>query len=318
VLDTAANHIEHLALIGNIRYAQQILDAVVGAADEGQPFAESARGALERLRSGQLMKNVVLFIRQAEENELAEVSTFCRTLGRDVIGALAEALASEQTSGTVRRLRDVLLSFGAAGRAYADDLRTSPNPAVRRAAIELLRAFGGADALPQLAVLLEDTEPSVQRDALRAIVQIGTDEAYATLHQALTSGTAGTREAMIHVLASSRDERAGPLLAYILEHTRSRASLESVCVSAIEGLGKVGGAASVVALREVLYRRGWWAPFRAGRLRAAAAHALRVNGSALASETLERAASEGPRRARRAARAALAAPAPPIPPRRAT
>ena len=319
VLDTATLHTEHLVLIGNIPYAQQMLEAIAAAAADDQPFAAAARGALDRLRKGTLMKHVVLFIRHAQENELAEVSAFCRALGPVVIGPLAEALAGEQNSGTVRRLRDILLSFGSAGRAYADELRTSANPAVRRTAIELLRAFGGADALPDLAALLDDAEPGVQREALRAIVQIGTDQAYGTLEQALKSGTARTRDAIMQVLGSSRDERAAPLFVYILEHTDFRGSLEGVYVSAIEALGKVGGdSESVAALRKVLYRSDWWAPFRTARMRTAAAHALRATNSELARQTLEEAGNEGTRAVRRIARAALAATAPKISPRRAT
>jgi HEAT repeat protein len=232
---------------------------------------------------------------------------------------LAEALANERAPITVRRLRDVLLSFGAAGRAYADDLRTSANPTVRRAAIELLRAFGGADALPDLAALLDDAEPGVQRDALRAIVHIGTDEAYGTLEKALKSGTPQTRDAMMHVLASSRDERAVPLFVYILHHAQERGTLESVYLAAIEGLGKVGGdAESVGALKGVLYGGTWWAPWRTGRRREAAARALRATGSELANQALEEAANAGPRGTRRAARVALASPDPQASARRAT
>ena len=38
-----------------------------------------------------------------------------------------------------------------------------------------MREFGGSDALPDLAELLDDTEPQVQRDAIRAILNVGTD-----------------------------------------------------------------------------------------------------------------------------------------------
>jgi HEAT repeat protein len=280
---------------------------VVAASNEG-PFGEMAREGLERLRSGPLTRHVVLFIRQAQDAEVQTVSAFCRTLGPTVIGPLAEALASEQ-GAAFRRLREVLLSFGAAGRAYADDLRFSANPAVRRTAVELLRAFGGADALPDLAGLLDDTEPAVQREALRAIVQIGTPEAYATLQEALKSGNTRTRDAMMQVLVASRDERAAPLFLYILEHSDHR-GLESVCLSAMDALGKLGGDAdSVRALKTVLYRGEWWAPRRTHRLRTAAARALRATGSDEAQRALEEAASQGPRGVRRLARAALSGPA---------
>jgi hypothetical protein len=318
VMESAIKSIEQHVLTGRLPLAQQVLDILVAAAAEGQPFAEIARLGLDRLRGGPLMRHVVLYIRQAQDSEVKAISQFCRALGPSVIGSLAEALASEH-GAAVKRLREVLLSFGAAGRAYADNLRSSANPAVRRTAIELLRAFGGADALPDLAALLEDAEPAVQREALRAIVQIGTADAYATLHEALKSGNARTRDAIMQVLLSARDERAAPLFVYILEHSDYRGSLENVCLAAIEALGKVGGDVdSVAALTKVLYRGEWWAPYRTGRLRAAAALALRASGSAEAQQALEEAAADGPRGVRRAARAALSARAPRVPQRRTT
>ncbi|MBA3269041.1 MAG: HEAT repeat domain-containing protein [Acidobacteria bacterium] len=309
VLESAVSAIDQLILIGNVAFAQQLLEAVVAAGEEGAPFATLARSGIDRLRTGALMKHVVLFIRQADEEEVQAISAFCRTLGPTVIGPLAEALASEQ-GGAVKRLREVLLSFGAAGRAYADELRSSANPAVRRTAIELLRTFGGADALPDLASLLEDAEPGVQRDALRAIVQIGTDDAYAVLEQALKSSSDRTREAIMQALSAARDDRAAPLFVYILEHGDRRGRLEAVYVSALEALGKLGGDAdSVNALTRVLRRGEWWAPIRTARLRMAAANALRACGSPDSQRALEQAVQEGPRGVRKAAKAALHGPA---------
>ena len=318
VLESALKTIEQHVLSGQLTLAQQVLDSVVDAAAEGQPFAPQAEAALDRLRGGNLMRHVVLYTRQAQDSDVQNISRFCRALGPSVIGALAEALANEQ-GAAVKRLRDVLLSFGAAGRAYADELRNSANPAVRRTAIELLRAFGGADALPDLAALLEDAEVAVQREALRAIVQIGTNDAYATLQEALKSGNARTRDAIMQVLLSTRDERSAPLFVYILEHSDHRGGLEGVCLSAMEALGKVGGdVESVQALAKVLYRGEWWAPLRTNRLRTAAANALRATGSAEAQQALEEAASDGPRGVRRVARSALSTPVPRTTQRRTT
>jgi hypothetical protein len=318
VLESALKSVEQHVLTGHLPLAQQVLDAVVAASADDQPFAKIASAGLDRLRSGSLMRHVVLYARQGQDSDVQAISVFCRALGPSVIGALAEALANEQ-GAAVKRLREVLLSFGAAGRAYADELRSSANPAVRRTAIELLRAFGGADALPDLAALLDDAEVAVQREALRAIVQIGTAEAYATLHEALKSGNTRTRDAIMQVLMAGRDERAAPLFVYILEHSDHRGSLETVCVSAMEALGKVGGDLdSVQALTKVLYRGEWWAPLRTNRLRTAAAAALRATGSGDAQRALEEAASGGPRGVRRVARAALIAPARATAPRRTT
>jgi hypothetical protein len=317
VLETAIQLINQLVLTGNVALAQLLLDRIVASAREGQPFAAAASDGLVRLRTGPLMKHIVIFVRQAQEADVSAASTFCRTLGPEVIGPLAEALANEQGSATVRRLREILLSFGAACRAYADNLRASANPAVRRTAIELLRSFGGAEALPDLTALLDDREPAVQREALRAIVHIGTKEAYLVLERALKASTTTSRDMIMQVLVSSRDERAAPLFVYMLEHTNFRGRLEKVYLAAIDALGKVGiDAESVATLRRVLYARDWWAPMRTRRIRTAAALALRANPSPEAERVLDEAFNEGPRGVRRAARAALAAAH--APPRRAS
>mgnify|MGYP003694469511 CR=1 FL=1 len=52
-----------------------------------------------------------------------------------------------------------------------------------------MRQFGGSEALPDLTELLDDNEPQVQREAVRAILNIGTDAAYRILEQALAGGT---------------------------------------------------------------------------------------------------------------------------------
>ena len=87
---------------------------------------------------------------------------------------------------------------------------------MRRVAIEVLRAVGGAGALGDLRSLLADPDPNVQREALRAIIQIGSDEAYTILEEALTSGEPRAREAVMHTLGAITDERAAPLLVHIL------------------------------------------------------------------------------------------------------
>lgn len=305
VLDSAIAAIDRLVLTDHIPLAQELLDALAGTSD-GHPCADATRAALTRLRTGELMQHVITCIRQGARDDVEQISRFCRTLGPDVIGSLAEALAREQGSA-VKRLRDVILSFGAAGRVYAGSLRLSPNPGARRTAIDILRAFGGAEALPDLASLLDDSEPAVQRDALRAVIQIGTDEAYNVLREALASGPTATRDGLMKALVATRDEGAGPLFAYILSHTDHRGPLETVHLAAIQALGKLRGSeASVEALVRVLFRSEWWAPMRTQRFRTAAAAALRSSGTADAQRALEHAASDGPRGVRRAVRAALA------------
>jgi HEAT repeat protein len=278
------------------------------ARDRTAKFRHQAEEGLRTLAAGDLAKHLVLYTRQADEHEMPRVTRFCLTLGKGVIGTLIDGILAEENSRTIRRLREVLLSFGPAARAYVDELRKSSNPAVRRTAVELLRAFGGAEALPDLAALLDDAEPTVQREALRAIVQIGTDDAFATLEGALKTGAPHTRDAITHALIALRDERAAPLFIYIIRHADHRGPLEGVYCSALTGLGHVGGAdPDVVTVLTAVLRRGeWWAPGRTRRIRAAAAEALRALDTPESLTALTQIAQGGPGGARRAARAALA------------
>lgn len=312
VLDVAVTSIEQRVLMGDLMLAIQLVERIVAVSrNEASPFAASAAAGMTRLVDGSLVRHLGLFLRQAADNEVDLANQICQSIGPELVEPLADALAAEDNARTVRRLRDILIGFGTEARRYADELRGSSNPAVRRAAVDLLRALGGEEALPDLRGLLDDAEPQVQREALRAIVQIGTDEAYGVLEQALVSGHQHTRDAILQALGALRDERAAPLFAYILTHSGYTGALEGMYISAIESLGRVANdERSVATLKDILHRGEWYAPYRTARIRAASARALRAIASPGAERVLEEAVTGGSGGVKRAAKAALAEPAP--------
>ena len=235
----------------------------------------------------------------------------CTTIGPKLVKPMSDALMGESNARTVQQLRDILISFGPAAREYANELKSSRNPAVRRAAIDLLRALGGDAALPDLRVMLDDADAQVQREALRGILQIGTNEAYQLLEQAMRSGAAHTRDAIMQALGGFRDEKAAPLFVHILTNTDYKGANEGTYTQTIESLGKVAvDERSASTLKDILYRGEWWAPGRTARIRAAA-RALRSMGTPGADRVLEEAAASAPGAIRKVAKAALAEPAPP-------
>jgi HEAT repeat protein len=172
-----------------------------------------------------------------------------------------------------------------------------------------MQAVGGEGALGDLHALLADDDPHVQREALRAIIKIGTSESYALLEDALKAGDDRAREAIMHTIGSFNDERAAPLLVYILEHTSHTGPGEAAFVSAVEALGRSGAdRRGIDALKTVLYRGEWWAPLRTGRLRSAAARALHATASPAGDAVLQEASTAGPRGVRKAASDAMTAP----------
>jgi hypothetical protein len=313
VLDTALSSIDQLVLVGDLALASQLLDAVVRIAkDEASPFTAAAKAGVAKLVEGPMVRHLSMFLQRATDAEFGIAKSMCTSIGPALVKPMSDALMGEDNARTVRRLRDILVSFGPAAREYANELRNSRNPAVRRAAIDLLRGLAGDAALPDLRNMLDDPDSQVQREALRAIIQVGTGEAYQMLEQALKTGKDHTREAIMQSLGGFRDDRAAPLFIHILNTADYRGSHEGAYTQTIESLGKLAlDDQSVATLKAILYRGHWWARARTARIRSTAARALRSMGTPDADRALEEAASAGPAAVRKIARAALAEPAPP-------
>ena len=313
VLDTAIATIEQLVLVGDLALASELVECVVAISkNESSPFKAPAASGVTKLVEGPMVRHLTMTLQKATDAEFNIAKRMSTAIGSMLVKPMSDALMGEDNARTVRRLRDILISFGPAAREYANELKSSRNPAVRRAAIDLLRALGGDGALPDLRAMLDDADSQVQREALRAIVQIGTAEAYQVLEQALKSGAAHTREAIMQALGAFRDEKAAPLFVYILTNTSYSGALEGVYTQTIESLGKVAlDERSMTTLKDILYRGQWWARGRTARLRNAAARALRSMGTPGADRTLEEAANSAPGAVKKIVKAVLAEPAPP-------
>ena len=300
--------IEDLLLVGDFDAAAELIGMLVTeAAGEGSTARRQiALTAIDVLIAGSMMRHVTTHLATIDEAQFERVKTMCVSLGEVLVRPLAEALSVEERPRTRERLTSVLLAFGSVGRRTMERLKGSQNPAVRRTAIHLMRQFGGSEALPDLTELLDDSEPQVQREAVRAILIIGTDAAYRILEQALASGTSQSRDAIMQSIGMVRDERATPLFAYILGHIDHRGGLAPIYLRAIESLGALRDPGGITPLRTALYKGEWWAPRRTSALRTAAATALVRIGTPDALAVLDEAVARGSRGVRSAARTQLA------------
>jgi HEAT repeat protein len=299
--------VEDLFLVGDFEGAEAVIGALA-AERQGEPSAgrvPTATKALDTLLAGPMMRHLAVHLGSIDDLQFERVKAMLLPLGETLIRPLVEALLIEERARSRERMTAMLIGFGALAKREIERLKSSPNPAVRRTAIAMLREFGGSDALPELTELLNDHEQGVQRDAVRAIVKIGSEEAFQVLQQALSTGTPQSREAIMQSVGVLRDERASPLYVYILQHVDHRGQLGWIYARAIDALGNLKDPESVPALRDALYRGEWWAPRRTATLRSAAAAALARIGSAGAATALEEAAHGGPRGVRAAARAQL-------------
>jgi hypothetical protein len=302
--------IDDLLLVGDLEAAAQLVEALAREAAEGKSTTrrQHAVTAVDVLVGTSMMRHIVAHLSTIDEAQFEKVKAMCVSLGEVVVKPLAEALSGEERAKPRLRLTAILVAFGAVGKRTAEKLKASPNAAVRRTAIYLLREFGGNEALPELTELLDDNEPQVQREAVRAILNLGTEESYTVLEQALASGTARSRETIMQAVTGMRDEHATPLLAYIVRHVSHRGPLAEVYLRAIESLGTLRDPDAIPPLKEALYRGEWWAPRRTRILRSAVAEALARIGTDDAWAALEEAAAAGPRAVRTIVRPHLNAP----------
>jgi hypothetical protein len=304
IAQTVVMHADDLVRVGHFDQAWLLAEAVVdqAAADIGrQPHGQSA---LERFSRGSMMKHVTAYLRDTGDEGYERFKRLCHAMGTPIITPLAEALTSEQDARSRRRLRDILLGFGAQGREAVQQLMSAPNWEVRRTAAYLLREFGGTEGLKELVPLLTDPEPLVQREAIQGLVLSGSDEASGILMRALTTASGRARETLVNELTTVRDARAVPLFCHLLRHV-NRGALPQLYAAAIEVLATFGGADAVDALKFALHQGEWWAPLRTRRIRAMVAAALRRIGTPEAIDVLESAAASGPRGVRAAARAEI-------------
>jgi HEAT repeat protein len=304
IAETVVSHAEDLIRVGYFDQALGLAGSIVVEGERLPARDAGAKKALERFGRGTTIRQAAKQLRTSDDETYARFKKLCHAVGPTVIPSLAEALSTEQDARSRRRLRDILVEFGAAGRESVQQLMNAANWEVRRTAAFLLREFGGAEGLKELVPLLTDAEPLVQREAIQALVLNGTDAAAQILLHTLTTTTGRPRETLIAELGSMRDERAVPLYCYLVRKLNRRA-FPAVYVGAVEALGSFGGPDAVEALKEALYAGEWTAPLRTRRTRAVAAQALRRIGNAAAVAALQEASTRGSRGVRSAAKAQL-------------
>lgn len=304
VADTVVAHADDLVRVGYFDQAWQLADAVVIEGHNDVARLPAAQAALERFGHGAMMKHVAKHLRAASDEEYERFKRLCHAIGQSVIEPLAEVLSAEQDARSRRRLRDILVGFGAKGRESVQRLMNAPNWEVRRTAAYLLREFGGTEGLRELEPLLTDSEPLVQREAIQALVLNGSEAAAQILLHALNVTAGRQRQTLLNELGATRDERAAPLFSYFVRHL-DRRKFPALYMTSIDLLGGMKGSEAIDALKAALQHGEWWAPMRTRRTRAAAARSLRVIGTPDALEALREASRKGPRGVRTAAKAEL-------------
>lgn len=304
IAETAAMHAEDLIRVGYFDQAWQLAEAILAEGARQGERRQYAAAAVVRLGRSATMKHIAAHLRTADDGAGERFRVLCHAIGPALIAPLAESLSTEQDARSRRRLRDILVGFGAGGREAVRQLMQAPNWEVRRTAAYLLREIGGSEGLKELEPLLADSEPLVQREAVQGLIRNGSDEASRILLHALLSASGRGRETLAAEIAGTRADLAAPLYTYLVRHMDPRRD-PPLYVTAVDALGGASTPDAIEALKAALYGGGWRTPFVTRRVRSAAARALRRIGSPAAVDVLHAAATGGTFGVRAAARAEL-------------
>jgi hypothetical protein len=295
LLRLVASQVDDLVVLGDFEGAFRLVESMIDLGDDAPSpdVRQQVLGVLNGIVAGDFMTQVATHLNGVKDDEFEHVKSLCGALGPGLVPKLAEVLATESRARARTRLTDLLISFGEHGRQSVAQLRESPNPSVRRTAVQLLRSFGGPEALPDLERLVSDPETSVQREAARALIGFGFDESFQLLKKILVSDKHAGRSSLIEELGSSRDQKAKPLFCHLVRKMECKGRLREVYLRSLGRLGVLGGPEAIAALSEVLLRGQWWAPFRTREIRTEAATALAQIKSPEARDAMRNAATNG-------------------------
>jgi hypothetical protein len=163
------SYLDDLVHIGDFDSARQLLEALRGQqATATDPYRVSwVIGSIDTLLADQLLGHLKTHLQTITKEEFDDVMRLGRSVGPSLIMPLAEAISSEARPRVRQRLTEMLLGYGADGRASVDQLMRSSNAGVRRTMVQLLRQFGDDERLPDLTAMLADDEANVCREAVR-------------------------------------------------------------------------------------------------------------------------------------------------------
>ncbi len=304
LLQLVSGQVEELVILGDFEGARKLVESLIAFGDQATSpgvQAQLAR-ALDQIVAGPFMSHAAVHLNAVRDDEFEQVKALFAALGPGLVPKLADTLVTEARARARQRLTELFMMFGEHGKSSVDQLRQSPNPSVRRTAVQLLRSFGGPESLPDLEILVNDPEPAVQREAARALIGFGFDESFDLLTRMLRNNKLQGRKALIEELVSTHDHKTGPLFCHLVRHLACTGPAREVYLRSIGRLGLLGGPEAVAALAEVLRKGQWWAPMRTREVRAEAAAALAQIKLPEAREALRDAAENGTFGVRAAAR----------------
>jgi HEAT repeats len=164
------------------------------------------------------------------------------------------------------------------------------NATIVRGALRVATLLATPAAVPGLTRVLRGDDEGLRMDAIAALAEIASPGALQALERGVDDAHRDVRVATFRAIAARRHAGAMPRLAQVLRRKELRAADLGEKMAVFEAFGTVCGDAGVAELDAILNARGLLGAKENPEMRACAARALGLVGTASAIDVLQRAA----------------------------
>jgi HEAT repeat protein len=254
-----------------------------------QEVAEKLFGAVREMMDGPFLGWLTQTVASAKDPEEAEIGEcLLKLVGEGVVVYAINALSAERSRLGRRRLVSVLVSIGEPSVPYVLRMLEDQRWYVVRNMVSVLGGVADPVLLGALTKLKDDPDVRIQKEVIRAMGKIDTQEAEQNLIPYIEDSDPAVRRMAVESLASRRSEGALALLLKTYNKIALGASDWDVKVAVIDGLGKFPAGKSVEFLGAILSKKVLRKKQRHERIQLAAVLALGQIGDVVAKELLER------------------------------
>ena len=250
-----------------------LADDAGGQAGRSAPQQQCARTALEQLASGPRLLELIDRAASNSGGGAIRAAQILLQLGQRTLGPILQVLETEAEPERVAQLSAIVVALGDRVVAALRSAIENAPIANARIAVRLAGELQSPELLATLIQVFEGDRSELTREAAKALVVAGNDEAVAALCRALPSRDDSRAELAAHCLGAARHLGAvDPLLETLDRATRShRLELARACVRSLGQLGSDHATPKLVAIVE---RRHFFQRKRQRGLKLAALSAL--------------------------------------------
>lgn len=224
--------------------AESVERLVVGA---GDPPDEACIAMAQALLTPGVASRIAAYLgNERDEERRAELLTVCRALGHDMALAIADALSGTQDRFARRTFLDTMVALGADAMPIVEKMAEDTRWFVVRNALAILGEVGGERPVELIISTLAHQDPRVRREALLALAKVGGEDAGMLVYGMIEDTDPDVRLAAAMAAGALKVERAlRPLLALL-----DGESDADVVVGVLRALGQLGDPGAVNAIEK--------------------------------------------------------------------